>query len=267
MARWSFREDYIVGKFCLEHGCRDIYGPRLEELMNRLHQSGFNSRSEVAVSKRARDFTYLFQGWDSPYAVKQVREICEILCNEGREIHLKELRSFLNEKQQATTAQATDFLSTSPSDLIHMVHIPKGRKFIDVLEDYIEKSNIKPKSRMYSDVGMSDDTFSSIRRGKYKSVAKESIFKICFGLRLRYDDAVILLKSCGKAFEESEILDNVVEYFLKQGPTKDSAYRDKGQEKICYIYDTFAIDADLLESGAKELFWGFRKGDDKDDED
>lgn len=265
--RWSFEEDYIVCKFCIEKQYYDIEGLLLDELVNRLVEAGYNSRSSVAVYKRARDFTYLLRGWESPYAVKQVREIYEVLSNEGRKNHLAELRLFLRKKQQQSTVNKNiDFSNQSPSDLIHMVHIPKGRKFIDVLEDYITSSGIKPRSRIYRDVGMSEDTFSSIRRGKYKDVTKESIFKICFGLRLKYDDVVILLKSCGKAFEESQTLDCVVEYFFRQGPTKDSVYKDQGKEKICYIYDTFAIDADLIDSGTRELFWGFKKGDDKDDE-
>ena len=266
--RWSFEEDYIVCKFCIEKQYYDIEGLLLDELVNRLVEAGYNSRSSVAVYKRARDFTYLLRGWESPYAVKQVREIYEVLSNEGRKNHLAELRLFLRKKQQQSTVNKNiDFFNQSPSDLTHMVHKPKGRKFVDVLEDYITSSGIKPRSRIYRDVGMSEDTFSSIRRGKYKAVTKESIFKICFGLRLKYDDVVILLKSCGKAFEESQTLDCVVEYFFRQGPTKDSVYKDQGKEKICYIYDTFAIDADLIDSGTRELFWGFKKGDDKDDED
>ena len=33
----------------------------------------------------------------------------------------------------------------------------------------------------------------------------------------------------------------------------------------CNIYDTDLIDADLCESKASPLFWGARRGDDKDD--
>ena len=83
---------------------------------------------------------------------------------------------------------------------------------------------------------------------------------------MHFDDAVILMKSCGCTFEDSEVLDNVVEYFLRQGPTKKKWYKSKGKETFCYIYDTDLIDADLCESKAAPLFWGARRGDDKDDE-
>ena len=80
------------------------------------------------------------------------------------------------------------------------------------------------------------------------------------------EDAVILMESCGRTFDYSDVLDVVVEYFLSQGPTKKKQYTYKGEEQICYIYDTDLIDADLYESKAAPLFWGERKGDDKDDD-
>lgn len=268
--RWSLGEDFIIAKFCQEQQYLDICDNLLDELIDRLRQKGFSSRSKSAISKRARDFTYLFRGWEPEYVAKQVKQIYGLLSNEGYNNHLKELKERITERQQASiegTSGNLDFLNSPADQNIHMIHRIQGRKFVDVLEDYIANSGIKPRSRMYRDVGMSEDTFSAIRRGKYKAVSRENLFRICFGLRLKYDDAVILMKSCGCALQDSNVLDCVVEYFLRKGPTVDCVYKDKGKEKICYIYDTFQIDADLIESGASELFWGFRKGDDKDDED
>jgi hypothetical protein len=175
-------------------------------------------------------------------------------------------------------------MNESQSNLTHMVHKAKGRKFIDVLEDYIQRSGIRPKSRIYRDVGIKQETYSSIRRGKYKNVSRENVYRLCFGLRLRYDDAMVLINSCGYSFRGDSVLDSVVEYFLMQGPTEVSVNkiyeneddnidnersnkrkRQKSKEQICYIYDTYLIDADLQESKVPELFWGFQDGDDQDE--
>ena len=252
--RWSFSEDYIIAKFCQEHRYLRVDGNLLDELILRLHQNGFSSRSENAVNKRAKDFVYLFRGCDSSNATKQVKEIYGILSNEGYRAHQENLKAFIAEKQQMYDEQFDGHLSTDPNSLSHMVHIAKGPKFIDVLEDYIQKSGIKPKSKIYSSIGISDDTFSAIRRGKYKSVSREHVFRICFGLRLRYDDAVTLVNSAGYFFREYEILDIVVEYHLRRGPTYDSVDKYRGKETLCYIYDTQMIDTDLLDSGEKALF-------------
>lgn len=282
--RWSFSEDFIIAKFCKEHRYLYIDGELFEELISILHQNGFSSRSETAVRKRAKDFMYLFSGEDSPYVSNQEKMIYGVLNNEGYESHLKELKVFIEENQQAYDNQTLEFLNESQSDLTHMVHKAKGRKFIDVFEYYIQHSGIRPKSKIYREIGMKQETYSSIRRGKYKNVSRENVYRLCFGLRLRYDDAMVLINSCGYSFRGDSVLDSVVEYFLRQGPTKESVnkiYEDeddnndnersnkskrrKSKEQICYIYDTFLIDTDLQESKVPELFWGFQEGDDQDE--
>lgn len=281
--RWSFNEDYIVGKFCSEDPYMVATDDRLLELIERLDQAGVNPRSRLAVKKRLGYFTDLFLGFDMSQTPKQVRAIYEVLNNEGRENHLSQVLEYINNRSQCEDP-IVDMacLVGEPDDLSHMVHTAKGRKFIDVLEDYIQNSGIRPKSRIYNDVGMKQETYSAIRRGKYKTVSRENVYRLCFGLRLNYDDATKLMGSCGLAFRGDSVLDAVVEYFLKQGPTKGSVNRlvkkenkpedentnkkEKTKEQACYIYDTILIDADLVESKVPELFWGFCEGDDRDDD-
>ena len=117
---------------------------------------------------------------------------------------------------------------------------------MDVLEDLIRESCIRPKTKIYSDVGMKQDTFSSIRRGKYPTISRENVFRICFGLRLNYDNATMLMRSCGIIFREEQVLDTVVEYHLKKGPTK--------RDGEFFKYDCELIDTDLLDSGTNTLF-------------
>lgn len=282
--RWSYSEDFIIAKFCKAHRYLYVDGILLDELISKLYENGFSSRSETAIRKRAKDFMCLFSGWDSPYASNQVKMIYGVLNNEGYESHIKELKAFIEENQQTYANQILEFLNESESNLTHMVHQARGRKFIDVFEDYIQHSGIRPKSKIYREVGMKQETYSAIRRGKYKNVSRENIYRLCFGLRLRYDDAMRLINSCGYSFRGDSVLDSVVEYFLMQGPTKQSVNkiyeneddnsdiersnktkRRKSKEQICYIYDTYLIDADLQESKVPELFWGFQEGDDQDE--
>ena len=264
--RWTMAEDYIIYKHCVDNRWAFSSDDEIELMKSRLEKAGFSHRSDLAIKKRAREYDSLIGGWHSPYTTNQFRERYEIFTGEYYRNHYLELQAFINQKNQCEKDLIDFNMMSQPDDNLHnMVHVAKGRKFIDVLEDYIKNSGIKPRSKIYRDVNMSEDSFSAIRRGIYKSVSRENIFKICFGLRLHYDDAVILMKSCGCTFQDGEVLDNVVEYFLKQGPKKKIWYKYNGKEMSCNIYDTDLIDADLCESKASPLFWGARRGDDKDD--
>lgn len=283
--RWLFEEDYIVCKYCLENRWAFSSDVEIELIKSLLEQAGFSSRSNVAIKQRARNYDYLIGGGDFSYVPKQVQTIYGILTGEEFKNHFSEVQAFIKQKsrRREDLVEFESFMQT-PDDSIHMVHTAKGRKFIDVLENYIQNSGIRPKSRIYSDIGMKQETYSAIRRGKYPTVSRENVYRLCFGLRLRYEDAIILINSCGYAFRGDSVLDSVVEYFLIQGPTEDSVnivYENndnnnkdenankkdkKRKEQICYIYDTDLIDADLLESKVPALFWGSRRGDDRDDD-
>lgn len=264
--RWTMAEDRIIYKYCVENRWAFSSDDEVECMKAMLEDAGFLSRSSMAIKNRAREYDSLIGEWYFPYVTSKIRSRYEIFTSEYFRKHYSELQSFIKQKNNCAKNQ-DDFnrLVLNSDNLHHIVHVAKGRKFLDVLEDYIQRSGIKPRSKMYRDVNMSEDSFSAIRRGKYKTISRENIFKICFGLRLHYDDAVILMKSCGCALQEGEVLDSVVEYFLRQGPRKKIWYKYKGKELSCYIYDTDLIDADLCESKVPPLFWGARRGDDKDD--
>lgn len=264
--RWTMAEDLIVYKYCVENRWAFSSDTDIEMISKLLKEAGFASRSNIAIKKRASDYDNLISGQHSQYIAGSIRERYEFFKGNQYRDHYERLQAFINQKD-CHEKDLTDFdiCDLTADNAMHMVHTVKGCPFTQVLAEYIENSEITPKSRIYLDVNMSEDSFSAIKRGKYKEVAKESLFKICFGLRLHLDDAVILMESCGRTFDYSNVLDVVVEYFLRQGPTKKKSYKYKGEEKFCYIYDTDLIDADLYESKAPPLFWGERRGDDKDD--
>ena len=261
--RWTMAEDLILYKYCVENRWAFSSDMDIEIIGGLLKEAGFVVRSNIAIKKRARDYDCLISRQYLKDITGIIRERYEFFSSDQYSGHCKALQEFINHKKQCGSF---DVSAVTADNHMHMIHTAKGPKFIDVLEEYIKNSEVRPKSRIYRDVNMSEDSFSAIRRGKYKRVAKENVFKICFGLRLNYDDAVRLINISGYTFEYDKVLDTVVEYFLRQGPTKRSWYQSKGKEGYCYIYDTELIDADLSESKAELLFWGERRGDDKDDD-
>ena len=270
--RWAFEEDYIIYKFCCEQEYMDIEHESLNQLINRLTQAGFAERSGPAVYKRARDFTYLLRGWDVPRISKQIKAMVETLNDENHKKHFEELQAYLNEKKQCKQVVAADNLNclyNDPDQTLHMVHVAKGKPFNYVLSDYVDASIIRPKTRIYRDVGMKQETYSAILRGKYKKVDRENVYRLCFGLRLNYDDAIRLIKSSGYDFRDDSVLDVVVEYFLRKGPQKADVNKEKVKgkyiEKICYSYDTILIDSDLLDSEEPVLFWTEPPNDDDEE--
>ena len=248
MKKWSLREDYIVCKFCEEHKQQFIEDALLDEVINILETEWCPLRSSNAVQKRARYYLLLALGQDAEYIPAQVHKVYNVLANEQYTSDYREtLKAYLAQKNSNTFVDGEIGVpGESINSLTHMVHTPKGRRFIDVLEDFIQESQITPKSSIYRDIGMKQNTSVSIRQGKYATVSRENIFRICFGLRLDFDKASLLMKSCGISLRDNEAMDTVVEYHLKQGPTK--LY--KGIHK----YDCELIDIDLLDSGAKTLF-------------
>jgi hypothetical protein len=250
MKRWSFREDYLVGKFCEDHKYMFIEGELLDELIEMLADAGFSFRSRNAVMKRARYYLPLTFGQDEyvKHIPKQVRELYRVLTSEEyNSDHREKLAAYITNKNQHTILDdAQDAVFGSATDLTRMVHTAKGPRFVDVLENLIGESCIRPKTKIYSDVGMKQDTFAAIRRGKYSTISRENVFRICFGLRLSYDSATMLMRSCGIIFREELVLDTVVEYHLKKGPTK--------REGEFFKYDCELIDTDLMDSGVETLF-------------
>lgn len=222
--RWSFEEDYIVCKFCIEKQYDDIEGRLLDELVNRLVESGFGSRSHVAVYKRARDFTFLLRGWESPYAVEQVRIIFAELSGRNENAQLrKSIKSYIAEVYNPNAPIELDNRSYNhlsnvfdkTDDLTHLVHTIKYEStFPMVLQKYVDLKGIKKHNSMCKRIGMKPDTFSAILRGKYPVVKKENVLRLCVGLELNIDQAEELLNSAGYILSDAIMTDVVIKAFL-----------------------------------------------------
>ena len=76
-----------------------------------------------------------------------------------------------------------------------------------------KKLKNKLKSELYNWY-INENTFNAIKRGKYPTVTRENVFRICFGLRLSYEESKRLMSSAGHEFRRDEKLDCVVEAIL-----------------------------------------------------
>ena len=244
--RWTFEEDYIVCKFCIEKQYDDIEGRLLDELIDKLVEAGYNSRSPVAVYKRARDFTYLLRGWESPYAVEQVRAIY-VACLERMENYklYSDIKAQIEESynpNEEDISESAEKLASEifgmPSNMLQMKHtIDKHQTFPMVLQKYVDKKGITIYTKMCKRIGIKPDTFSAILRGRYDTVKKENVLRLCVGLGLHVDEAEDLLDSAGYKFSKGIMTDVVVRACLWNG-----------------CHSVVAINAELVENKAPILF-------------
>ena len=233
--KWSFQEDYIVCKFCQEKIGDDITGERLDELILRLSEAGFEPRSNGAIRNRAHEFTCLIRGWDSPYATQQMLDAYEAVRSEPQmlESH-KWIEKYIGEIYFIdVAADAVDNLTDGrlPKST-RLIAIDKPEKqeefyktFQDLLNKYYQKNRVgketitSVKRRFRENLvymyGVKINTFEAIRKGKYKKISSEILYRLFFALELDYADAKRLLKSIGTDFNHSEIFDCTVEAILK----------------------------------------------------
>lgn len=235
--RWSFEEDYIVCKFCMEQQYEDIAYELLDELANRLVEAGFERRSSPAIYKRAKDFTYLLRGWESPYATDQVKRVCQYVSNNSPELcdeYQRWIQQYVEEVYSLDDAvDETDiWLNNQKSELNRLLIIEQPEvelSFYDVFDELLKKYYEKHKNegktigavkKRFKDslvltYGISIDTFNSIHREKYKTVSRRVLFRLCFALELDYDDAKQLLGSIGYDFRRNVKEEVVIEAILK----------------------------------------------------
>jgi hypothetical protein len=131
-----------------------------------------------------------------------------------------------------------NLLNPVQQQLHNMIFVlPKEPTFKDILFGFIEKKGFKKHSDVYNACQVKRDTFNAIKHGKNYGVSKRTVLQRCFGLKLSYDEAVVLMASAGYAFACNNLTDVIAEYYLKQE-----------------YYDIFEVNASLYDSGADLLF-------------
>ena len=237
MKKWTFKEDYIVCTICDER--KDVFSETelLDTLMKKLEDAGCVGRSRKAVRRRAYDCLGLLRGKKLPNVSPVQKEHCEGF-NRWKQArtHSEELQSFLNENYVCADTTVLDAIANVAPDTTALLPIGEvGPSFTELLCTYINRNNMT-EPQVYKRAHMGRDTFSKIYSGK-KGASKQMVMRLCFGLKLTYDEAVGFMAAANHGFNNSEILDLVVVYFLKNR-----------------IYDTYEVNVELYERNEELLF-------------
>ena len=233
--KWSFEEDFIACKYYLSHV--DTWRDHIDKLMYELDKAGFGNRKRGSVIMRLQNIEHLHTGNGLSNSAKQTQRIytafSQVLKNSTFQ---SGIQSFIKNNFDAGAISIDDALVSTPNNTTSYLPIGTvGPSFQKVLFSFIDASGMKD-SEVYNSCFVGRDTFSHIRKGD-RGVSKKTIKQLCFGLKLSYDDAVILMESAGYAFSNNSISDLVVVYFLKNR-----------------IYDIFAANAELYERNEELLF-------------
>ena len=245
--RWSFKEDYIICKYCVEQERYQWLGDKeASEMMERLREAGFTERSENIVLRRARQYQELIWTGESCYATQQVREIAEVMGNP----QMKEMRLAVKRmiKENLESSESDVELIEEGSNLRscgdlnsigmnqYICEIDKTKSLSALLYHYLEVKELKNRD-VYRKIYMKADTFSKILSGKNDGVKKENVMKLCIGLELTLTQAEEFMASESYSFSKAKMLDAVI---------KSCLYHR--------IYNPVCVNIELAENGEPEFF-------------
>lgn len=232
--KWSHEEDYIVCSFYLSH--IDNWNQHIDELIALLKQAGFGNRKRSAVIMRVHNYEYLHTGKGLSNYAKQSKAVYNSFISRTTKLVVYEcLRAYIKESYLEAKSEFEADVDVPESEFKFIYTEPLGPTFQEVLFDFIDKRGMKD-SEVYNACLVGRDTFSHIRKGD-KGVSKRTVKQLCFGLKLTYDEAVVLMASAGYAFSSSNLSDVIVAYYLKN----------------C-IYDIDDANITLYENNAEMLF-------------
>lgn len=229
---WQFQEDYIVGKFYLAH--EESWREHIDELMAELQQVD-SSREKGSVRMRVQNFESLHTGAGLSNAAIQSKLVYGSLVERSKK-HLTNsaLQTYIDANYAPDTLMDNDAFTGATGTTAFVPIEPPGPSFQELLFKFIDDKKMRD-SEVYRRSCVGRDVFSNIRNGK--GASKRTIKQLCFGLKLSYEDAVILLASAGYAFSNNDIGDLVVAYFLKNK-----------------IYDIYEANIELYERKQALLF-------------
>ena len=229
--RWPFEVDFFVAKFNLSHVVS--WKEHIDELLEELKQAGFE-REKKKVETRISNYRYVHTGRGLAHIAKQSYRIYDGIIK--AKVSAVQLQSYLNQNYSLNVyGNAIDLTNPADEKSDFIYTEPLGPSFQEVLFDFIDRRGMKD-SDVYNDSQVGRDTFSLIRNGK-RNVSKKTVRQLCFGLKLTYEEAVVLMESAGYAFSNNNLTDVIVSFYLKNKK-----------------YDIFEANATLYENEAELLF-------------
>ena len=205
---WSFEEDYIVCKFYLEHV--QSWKENFECLMALLRDGGFLNRDKGSARMRVQNYESLHTGKGLSNAAKQSRDIYSTMLkritNPGK---YQVLHSQLNSSVSANLIKV-------PTNLHSYIEVgpPLGESFYKVFIRFLDASGFTDPE-VYGSCNMGRDTFWRIMNKKNAGINKKTVVQLCFGLKLSYEDSVILIDAAGFSLAPGVEFDNVIITYLK----------------------------------------------------
>ncbi len=210
--KWSHEEDYIVCSFYLSHP--NNWKQHIDELMALLKQAGYGNRKRSSVIMRVHNYEYLHTGKGLSNYAQQSRSVYKsFISRTTKPVVYESLRAYIRENYLEVKLGLETDVASPESEFKFIYTEPLGPTFQEVLFDFIDKRGMKD-SEVYNACLVGRDTFSHIRKGD-KGVSKRTVKQLCFGLKLTYDEAVVLMASAGYAFSSSNLSDVIVAYYLK----------------------------------------------------
>ena len=205
---WSFEEDYIVCKFYLEH--TQSWKENFEHLMALLRDHDFSNRDKGSVRMRVQNYESLHSGKGLSNVAKQSRDIYSAMLKRinNPEEH-RVLRNRLN------SAEVESLIKT-PVNMNCYLHVkaPSGDDFYKVFWKFFRASGLTDPE-VYNSCNMGRDTFWRIANNKNDGINKKTAVQLCFGLKLSYEDSLILLDAVGYTLSKGIVFDHVIATYLQ----------------------------------------------------
>ena len=172
-----------------------------------LEKNGFPARSQVAITKRVREYICLFLGEPSHYLNEQISSVFSSFMERQQNRGLQEnIKSYIKENYNPNVS-ANEMIDSSLASSLNLngalatenyIHtLDFNETFPMVLQKFLDKKGFKKYTEVYRPIEMKQDTFSSILRGKYDYVDKKNVLKLCIGLKLNLEEAEELMASAG----------------------------------------------------------------------
>lgn len=206
--KWSFEEDYIVCKFYLEHV--ESWKENLDCLMSMLREQDFTDRDKGSARMRVQNYESLHTGKGLANAAQQSRDIYSAM--------LKRINNPEEHRLLRSHLESVDLgnLLKSPIDMNSYLHVeaPTGEDFYKVFWTFFRASGLTDPE-VYNSCNMGRDTFWRIVNNKNDGINKKTAVQLCFGLKLSYEDSLVLLDAAGYTLSKGITFDHVIATYLK----------------------------------------------------
>ncbi len=229
--KWSFKEDYIVCKFYLEH-VQD-WRDHLDEVMTALKAAGFGARKIGSVKMRIQNLEHLHIGTGLSNVAKQTQNIYQAMI--GSRSRKESLTAYIRDNYVEMSDEDYEQYAAA-NGLQFLVKVdPLAPTFNKILFGFIAAHNMKD-SDVYNSIYMSRSTFGDIKKDE-SNPSREKVMMLCFGIKLTYEESVQLMAAAGYVFRKNKMLDVIVESYLKN-----------------QNFDIEELDCDLYDLAKKTLF-------------